>query len=124
MFTRILLSITAAAMLAYGPFAANIAEAKTDATSPIERGSPIWAALEATKKFPATYIGPHAFDQMEGSVLVRFHVGSDGHPQNVDILRGAHFAALDAQTKESIEQAYCLECAGQDYTVTYHYQPE
>jgi TonB family protein len=124
MFTRILLSISAAAMLAYSPVAANIAQAKTDATSSVERGSPIWTALEATKKFPAPYIGPHAFDQMEGNVLVRFHVGADGHPQNVDILRGAHLAALDAQTKDSIEQAYCPECAGQDYTVTFHYQPE
>ena len=124
MFTRIMLSISAAALLAYPLFAANIAEAKTDATSSVERGSPIWAALEATKKFPAPYTGPHALDQMEGNVLVRFHVGADGHPQNVDVLRGAHFAALEAQTRESIEPAYCPECAGQDYTVTFHYQPE
>jgi TonB family protein len=119
---HLLLAVVPAAMMTYGSVCA-FAWGDAPATS-IEGSSPLWTALQATKSYPVPHHRRGSQEPMEGSVLVRFHVGTDGHPQNIDILQGAHFAALDDQTRRSIQQATCLDCAGQDYLVTFRYRQD
>ncbi|HVJ54044.1 MAG TPA: TonB family protein [Aliidongia sp.] len=123
MYNRLILSAVPAAMMAYASFMMPIALANAPSAS-VDSGSPIWTALQETKAFPDPYPGPRATEPMEGNVLARFHVGDDGHPQNIDILQSAHHAALDDQTRKSIEKVTCPDCAGQDYLVTFRYRQE
>lgn len=107
------------------PIAVESAHAADAIISPMPTssgGSPMLAALEAAKAFPAPYPGREGSAEMTGKVLVRFHVGSDGHPGDIQIIHGARRAELNLQTKESVARAVCLPCAGQDYTVAFDYQ--
>jgi TonB family protein len=124
MSKRILLSVLPAALAVFIPVAAESAHAADAIVSPMPTsgGSSIMTALEAAKAFPAAYPGNRLSADMTGRVLVRFHVGSDGHPENIQVVQGAPRGELNLQTRESVARAVCLACAGRDYTVAFNYQ--
>jgi outer membrane biosynthesis protein TonB len=91
-------------------------------TPPSGSGSSIRAALEAAKDVPVRFPGRDVAAPMTGKVLVRFHVAADGHPEDIQIVKGATRGELNFQTKKSVARSYCPACAGQDYTATFDYR--
>jgi TonB family protein len=116
-----LLTAVPAAFALLAPLTANAGEAIVS-PMPAGGGSSIMSALEAAKAFPAAYPGRDPSIGMTGKVLIRFHVGNDGHPEDIRVVSGAPRGELNAQTKESVARAVCLACAGKDYTVAFNYQ--
>jgi outer membrane biosynthesis protein TonB len=97
------------------------------ASTPATAKSPsVIPHLEMQKAYPAMKVseigklGPMPEDQ----AVVSFHVGRDGHFENIQLLRTSGVPALDRQTVRSVAQAHCRECAGHDYTVAYLYKTE
>jgi TonB family protein len=89
---------------------------------PLEGGPSIRSALEAVKRAPENYPGRDNGAVMTGKVLVRFHVAADGHPDKIQILKGARRGELNHQTLESVARSYCPGCAGHDYSAIFDYR--
>jgi TonB family protein len=122
---HILLAAIPVGLTLFAPVAVESAYAADAIVSPLPTsggGSPMVAALETTKAFPEPYPGREGTADMTGKVVVHFHVGSDGHPEDIQIVDRARRGELNRQTKESVAGAVCLPCAGQDYTVAFVYR--
>jgi outer membrane biosynthesis protein TonB len=109
-------STASAALIAAVLLPAVRASAEDALISPrgeIGSSAPIMAALEATKAFPVASPWDRSLNTLEGKVTVRFHVGADGHPNNVAIVQRSNVAEL---------KDHCPACAGHDYTISFKYQ--
>ena len=100
----------AIAMMGYVPFTATTASANAPARS-----------ILSASASGAVPVSSSAIPTAPGTVLVRFHVGADGHPEKIGVIRDARTASLDDETRRAVEAVSCMECAGQDYVITFRY---